>query len=155
MTARWFERTVTAAIIANCAVLVAGQVIDGHEDTFESVHNTILAFFALELVVHLRVHGWRFLRRPINAFDALVIVVSALPALRSRRRTSETGQACAAGASRAASLGAAAGAVRASRQGGAGARRGGADGGSRGAGRHRRRRHERDLRRVSHGSEPR
>lgn len=60
-------------------MLVAGLAIDGHERLFETAHNVIIAIFVLELIARLRASGWRFLRRPVNAFDAAVIVVSALP----------------------------------------------------------------------------
>ncbi|CAM3378429.1 ion transporter [Mycobacterium colombiense] len=79
MTARWFDQTVTGAIIANVGVLIAGQLIDGHEELFELAHDVILSFFVVELGVHLRMHGWRFLRKPLNAFDAAVIAASCLP----------------------------------------------------------------------------
>jgi hypothetical protein len=48
---------------------------------FEAIHDGIVAFFVCELLGRLRAGGWRFLRRPINAFDAAVILVSAMPAL--------------------------------------------------------------------------
>jgi hypothetical protein len=79
--ARVFERVVIAAIAVNAVVVVAALAVGGHEEVFEAVHNVILAFFAVELAVHLRAHGWRFLRRPVNAVDAALIVASALPAL--------------------------------------------------------------------------
>jgi hypothetical protein len=34
-----------------------------------------------QLLARLHAHGWRFLRRPLNAFDAAVILVSAMPAV--------------------------------------------------------------------------
>jgi hypothetical protein len=67
--------------LANAVVLVAASVIDGHERLFESVHDGIVALFACELLARLRTHCWRFLRRPLSAFDAAVILVSAMPAL--------------------------------------------------------------------------
>ncbi len=68
------DRVVLAVIGVNAVVLV-----DGHERVFDTVHDAIIAFFLLELLARLRAHGWQFLRRPFNAFDAAVIVVSALP----------------------------------------------------------------------------
>jgi voltage-gated sodium channel len=73
------DQVVVAVIAANAAALVAGLVVDGHQRMFESVHDGIVAFFVVELVARLRAHGWRFLRRPFNAFDAAVILVSAMP----------------------------------------------------------------------------
>ena len=73
------DRVVLAVIAANAVALVAGLVVDGHERMFESMHDGIVAFFLVELVARLRAHGWRFLRRPLNAFDAAVILVSAMP----------------------------------------------------------------------------
>ncbi|MGO9158994.1 ion transporter [Mycobacterium sp.] len=72
---------VAGAIIANVAVLVAGYLVGGHELAFELVHDAILAFFMFELGARLRAGGWRFLRRPFNLFDMLVILASALPVL--------------------------------------------------------------------------
>lgn len=73
------DRMVLAVIAANAVVLVAGFVVDGHERMFGSVHDGIVAFFLVEMVARLRAHGWRFLRRPFNACDAVVILVSAMP----------------------------------------------------------------------------
>jgi hypothetical protein len=67
--------------LANAVVLVAASVVDGHERLFESVHDGIVALFVCELLARLRTHGWQFLRRPLSAFDAAVILVSAMPAL--------------------------------------------------------------------------
>jgi voltage-gated sodium channel len=74
-----FEAVVPAVIVANAGVLVAGLVVDGHERLFDTVHDVIVAFFVLELLARLYASGWRFLRRPFNAFDAVVILASALP----------------------------------------------------------------------------
>jgi hypothetical protein len=76
-----FERTVTGVILANAGLVVAGLVLDGHEGLFEVAHDAILTVFVLELLLRLRAGGWRFLRRPLNAFDAMVIAVSCLPVL--------------------------------------------------------------------------
>jgi voltage-gated sodium channel len=73
------ERAVAGVIAVNAGLLVAGLVIDGHERLFETVHDVIVAFFVLELIARLRASGWRFLRRPVNAFDAAVILVSVMP----------------------------------------------------------------------------
>jgi Ion transport protein len=74
-----FDRAVLGVIAANAGVLVAGLVVDGHERLLETVHDVIVAFFVLEMLARLAYNGWRFLRRPLNAFDAAVILVSALP----------------------------------------------------------------------------
>jgi voltage-gated sodium channel len=74
-----FNRVVLGVIVVNAGLLVAGLVVDGHERLFDTVHDVIVAFFVLELLARLRASGWRFLQRPFNAFDAAVIVVSALP----------------------------------------------------------------------------
>lgn len=79
--ARVFERVVVAAIAVNAVVVVAALAVDGHEEVFEHVHTAILGFFAVELCVHLRAHGWAWVRRPLNAFDVLLIAASVLPAL--------------------------------------------------------------------------
>jgi Ion transport protein len=73
------DQVVLAVIAANAVALVAGLVVDGHERMFESVHDGIVVFFLVELAARLRAHGWRFLRRPLNAFDAAAILVSAVP----------------------------------------------------------------------------
>jgi hypothetical protein len=75
------ERVVLAVIAANAVALVAGLVIDGHERLFETMHEGIVAFFVVELLARQHAHRWRFLRRPLNVFDAAVILVSAIPAL--------------------------------------------------------------------------
>jgi voltage-gated sodium channel len=77
-----FERVVVGAIIANVAVVLAGLVADdGPEEWLEVGHNLILGVFLAELTVHLRAHGWRFLRSPWGAFDTSLILLSLLPAL--------------------------------------------------------------------------
>jgi voltage-gated sodium channel len=76
-----FDRVVLGVIVANAGVLVAGLAVDGHERLFDTVHDAIIAFFLLELLARLRAHGWRFPRRPLNAFDAAVILISAMPVL--------------------------------------------------------------------------
>lgn len=66
-------------VVVNATVVVAGLVVGGHERLFEMAHDVILAFFVLELFARIAVNGWRFFARPFNAFDAAVILVSALP----------------------------------------------------------------------------
>lgn len=79
MSSPHIERLVAGVVAINAGVLVAGLTVDGHERLFETVHDVIIAFFVLELFTRLRMNGWRFLVRPFNAFDAAVILVSALP----------------------------------------------------------------------------
>jgi hypothetical protein len=79
MSSPYFERAVTGVIAVNAGVLVAGLLVDGHEALLEALHDGIVGIFLCELVVRLRVSGWRFLARPFNALDATVILVSALP----------------------------------------------------------------------------
>ncbi len=77
-----FERLVLAIIGLNAVVLVASLIIDGHEHLFEMLHNAILMFFVLEMVVRLRDVGWRpreFLASRWNAFDSAVVALSLLP----------------------------------------------------------------------------
>jgi voltage-gated sodium channel len=74
-----FDRVVLGVIVVNAAVLVAGLIVDGHERLFDTVHNVIVTFFLIELLARLYASGWRFFARPFNAFDAAVILVSALP----------------------------------------------------------------------------
>jgi voltage-gated sodium channel len=74
-----FDRVVLGVIVVNAAVLVAGLIVDEHERLFDTVHDVIVTFFLIELLARLYASGWRFLRRPFNAFDAAVILVSALP----------------------------------------------------------------------------
>lgn len=73
------ERAVAGVIAINAGVLVAGLLINGHEELIEALHDGIVVIFMCELIVRLRLSGWRCLRRPANAFDAAVILVSALP----------------------------------------------------------------------------
>jgi voltage-gated sodium channel len=73
------EHAVASVIAVNAGVLVAGLMVDGHERLFETLHDVIVAFFLLELLTRLAANGWRFFARPFNAFDAAVILVSALP----------------------------------------------------------------------------
>lgn len=79
MSSPHIERAVAGVVAVNAGVLVAGLTVDGHERLFETVHDVIVAFFVLELFARLRVNGWRFFARPFNAFDAAMILVSALP----------------------------------------------------------------------------
>ncbi len=79
MSSPHMERAVAGVIAVNAGLLVAGLAVDGHERLFETVHDVIVAFFVLELLARLAANGWRFLARPFNAFDAAVILVSALP----------------------------------------------------------------------------
>lgn len=82
MTGKLFEPFVTGAIVANVAVVLAGFVADEDlEEWLEAGHNVILVVFVIELAVHVRAHGLRFLRSPWGAFDATVIALSLLPAL--------------------------------------------------------------------------
>ncbi len=74
-----FDCVVLGVIVVNAGVLIAGLVVDGHERLFNTAHDVIIVFFLLELLARLRASGWRFLRRPLNAFDAAVILVSAMP----------------------------------------------------------------------------
>jgi hypothetical protein len=76
-----FDHAVAGVIVANTGSLAAGLVVDGHESAFEMAHTGFVGFFAIELALRLRAGGWRFLRRPLNAFDTLVIVLSTLPVL--------------------------------------------------------------------------
>jgi voltage-gated sodium channel len=73
------EHAVAGVVAVNAGVLVAGLVVDGHERVFETLHDVIVAFFVLELLARLVANGWRFFARPFNAFDAAVILLSALP----------------------------------------------------------------------------
>jgi Ion transport protein len=73
------EHAVAGVIAANAGVLVAGLAVDGHERLFDTAHDVIVAFFLLELLTRLATNGWRFFARPFNAFDAAVLLVSALP----------------------------------------------------------------------------
>jgi voltage-gated sodium channel len=75
------DQLVGGVIVANLAVLVASYLVDGCERTFELLHDVILAFFVVELASRLAAGGWRFLRRPFNMFEVLVILASALPVL--------------------------------------------------------------------------
>jgi voltage-gated sodium channel len=76
-----FDYAVAGVIVANTAVLLAGLMVDGHEAAFETAHDGFLGFFAIELALRLRAGGWRFLRKPLNAFDTAVIGLSCLPVL--------------------------------------------------------------------------
>ena len=79
MSSPHMERAVAGVIAVNAGVLVAGLAVDGHEHLFDRAHDVIVAFFLLELLTRLAANGWRFFARPFNAFDAAVILVSALP----------------------------------------------------------------------------
>jgi Ion transport protein len=78
---RAFEHAVLGVIVANTAVLLAGLMVDDHEAAFEAAHDGFLGFFVVELALRLRAGGWRFLRKPLNAFDTGVIALSCLPVL--------------------------------------------------------------------------
>jgi hypothetical protein len=77
-----FDPVVAGVIVFNTVVLVASLIVDGHESLFEVVHNLVLAFFVVELLVRLRQAGARrFLIGWGNSFDAIVIALSFLPVL--------------------------------------------------------------------------
>jgi hypothetical protein len=76
-----FEHAVAAVIVVNVVLVVAALVVDGHESAFELAHSVVLAVFCVELAVRLRAGGWRFLRKPLNAFDTAVIALSCMPVL--------------------------------------------------------------------------
>lgn len=71
-----FEHAVAGVILANTAILLAGLMVDGHEEWFEIGHNACLAFFVFELALRLRASRWQW-----NVFDALVIALSLMPML--------------------------------------------------------------------------
>jgi voltage-gated sodium channel len=79
MSSPRMERAVTAVVMLNAGVLVAGLVVDGHDRALEAVHSVIVALFVFELLARLAANGWRFFAQPFNVFDATVILVSALP----------------------------------------------------------------------------
>jgi hypothetical protein len=74
-----YDHAVTGAIVANVVVLVAGLVVDGHEQLFEKVDLCILWFFAAELAIRLARARLGFFRSPWNTADAIIIVVALLP----------------------------------------------------------------------------
>jgi len=45
------DRVVVGVIVANAVVLIAGLIIDGHEQVFDGIDDAIVAFFTLELAV--------------------------------------------------------------------------------------------------------
>jgi voltage-gated sodium channel len=73
------EHAVTAVIVANTVVLVAGLVVDGHEQLFEKVDLAILWFFAAELSVRLAMARLGFFHSLWNIVDAVIILVALLP----------------------------------------------------------------------------
>lgn len=79
-----FERAVTIVIIVNSALLVWGLLDHGHEELAEHLETGCLVFFIGELLVRLRRAGWntvRFVTRPWNSFDVIVIALSLAPML--------------------------------------------------------------------------
>jgi hypothetical protein len=76
-----FERVVTVVTVANFAVWVVSLLDNGHEPAYAAVETGCLVFFAVEMVVRLREHGWRFFRSGWNAFDFCVVGLALLPAL--------------------------------------------------------------------------
>lgn len=74
-----FETVVVGAIIGNSALLATGLMVDGHEMVFEVAHNSFLGFFGLELGARVYRGGWKWFRRPWNAFDTVVIALSFAP----------------------------------------------------------------------------
>jgi len=74
------EHTVTAVIVANVVVLVAGLVLGGHEhELLEKVDLAILWFFAAELSVRLAMARLGFFHSLRNIVDAVIILVALLP----------------------------------------------------------------------------
>jgi voltage-gated sodium channel len=75
------ERAVTAAILANTAVLVRSYLDHAHEPITEHLHVAFLLLFVAELAWRWRAAGRRFWRSPWNCFDAGVVLLALLPVL--------------------------------------------------------------------------
>jgi hypothetical protein len=76
-----FGAVVPAAILANSVVLGWGWLDHAHDVVAERIDTAFLVLFAVELAVRLRRAGWRWLTRPWNLLDTIVIVVALLPAV--------------------------------------------------------------------------
>jgi voltage-gated sodium channel len=83
MKALTFEHLVSAVIVGNVCLVVAGLAFDEGrgEALLEVLHSGCLAFFVFELGLRLRRSGWRFFAGRWNGFEAALIVASILPAL--------------------------------------------------------------------------
>lgn len=76
-----FEAASTTVIVTNTAVVVWSLLDHRHEQQLEHLETVCLAFFALELAVRMRMHGWSFVRRPWCIADTVIIGLSLVPML--------------------------------------------------------------------------
>ena len=77
-----FERVVLAAILANTAVLVAGFILDEHEQLLGAVEAMLLVFFVGEIALRWRRAGWRRPHRNLwLIIDTVIIVLALIPVL--------------------------------------------------------------------------
>jgi hypothetical protein len=79
ISAHNIEHVVTAVIVANAALVVAGLLVDGHEEAFEEMDLAALWFFAAELTVRLAMARLGFFHSLWNAVDAVIILLALLP----------------------------------------------------------------------------
>jgi hypothetical protein len=75
ISAHNIEHVVTAVIVANAALLVAGLLVDGHEE----MDLAALWFFAAELTVRLAMARLGFFHSLWNTVDAVIILLALLP----------------------------------------------------------------------------
>ncbi|WP_109831714.1 ion transporter [Reichenbachiella versicolor] len=78
-----FQRTLTAIICIN-AILIGletnEQIVESFGGAIDLIDYLILAFFVIELSVKLVVYRGRFFKSGWNLFDALIVLISVLPA---------------------------------------------------------------------------
>lgn len=76
-----FEAVVAGVIVANTALLLWPLLDDTHEVLIDHIETACLLFFAVELLIRIRNHGWSFFRRPWCVADTAIIMLSVLPVL--------------------------------------------------------------------------
>ncbi|MDQ3762320.1 MAG: ion transporter [Actinomycetota bacterium] len=78
-----FQRFIIAVIVLNALTLgleTSEWVVAQSGGLLHVVDQIALAIFAVELMLRLAAHGWRFFRDPWNVFDFIIVGIALIPA---------------------------------------------------------------------------